>query len=204
MGKHWKQWQTLFLGGSKIIADGDCSHEIRRRLLLGRKVMSNLDSMLKSRDITLPTKVHIFKAIVFLVVMYRSESWTIRKTECLKNWCFQIVVLEQTLESPLDSKIKPVSTKGNQPWIFIGRTDAEAEASILWPSDAKSQLVGKDPDAGKDWRQRTRGWQRVRWLDMDINLSKLRERVQDRGAWLAVAHGLAKSQTGLSEWTTAS
>ena len=117
--------------GSKVTADDDCSHEIKRHLLLGRKVMTNLDSVFKSRDITLPTKVCIVKSMVFPVVMYRchfdhKEDWV------HKNWCFQTVVLEKTLESPLDIKdIQPVNPKGNQPWIFIGRTDAEAETPIL-------------------------------------------------------------------------
>ena len=142
----------IFLG-SKITADGDCSPEIKRRLVLGKKAMKNLDSILKSRDISLLTKVHIVNTVVFLVVMYGYESWTIRRP---KNWCFSIVVLEKTLESPLDSReIKPVSPKGNQPWIFNGRTDAEAP--ILWPPDAKSRLPGKAPDAGKDWRQEEKG-----------------------------------------------
>ena len=136
---------TIF-PGSKITEDGDFSHEIKRLLVLGRKAMTNLDSILKSKDITLPTKVHIVKAMVFSVVMYRLDSWTIKKTERL-----QTVVLEKILESPLDCKeIQPVNPKGNQPLIFIGRTDAEAEAPILWPPDVKSQLTGKDPDAGKD------------------------------------------------------
>ena len=118
--------------GSKITADGDCSHEIKRRWLLGRKVMINLDSILKSRDITLPTKVRLVKAMVFPVVMYRCESWTTKKAECrridaFELWCWR------TLESPLDCKeIQPVHPKG----IFIGRTDAEAETPIFWP-DAK-------------------------------------------------------------------
>ena len=121
---------------SKITADGDCSHEIKRHLLLGRKAMTNLDSKLKSRDITLPTKVHLIKAMVFPVVMYGYESWTIKAP---KNWCFWTVVLEKTLESPLDCKeIKPVNPTGNQSWIFIGRTDAEAETPILWPPDARN------------------------------------------------------------------
>ena len=150
MGKQWKQCQTLFLGAPKITADGDCSHEIKRRLLLGRKVTTNLDSIFKSRDITLPTQVHLVKAMVFPVVMYEweldcKEGWA------PKNWCFWIVVLEKTLASPLDSKeIKPVSHKGDWSWIFTGRTDAEAEASILWPPDGKSWLTGKDPGAMKD------------------------------------------------------
>ena len=113
--------------GSKITVNGDCSHEIKRCLLLGRKAMTNLDSVLKSRDITLLTKVHIVvKAMIFPVVMYVYESWTIKKAE-LKNWCFWIVVLEKTLESPLESKeVKPVNPKRNQPWIHIGK-DPDAE-----------------------------------------------------------------------------
>ena len=123
----------LFFGGSKITADGDCSHEIKRCLLLGRKVMTNLDSILKSRDITLPTNVHIMKAIAFSVVMY---GWLLSWEEgwAPKNWCFWTVLLEKTLESPLDCKeIQPVHSKGDQPWVFFERTDAEAETLILWP-----------------------------------------------------------------------
>ena len=107
----------------------------------------------------MPTKVHLVKAMVFPVVMYACESWTIHTEEgwVPKNWCFWTVVLEKTLVSPSDSKIKPVSPKGNHAWIFIGRTDAEAEAPILWPPDAKSWLIGKDRDAGKDWKQEEKG-----------------------------------------------
>ena len=120
----------IFLG-SKITADSDCSHEIKRCFLLGRKVMTNLDSILKSRNITLPTKVHLVKAVVFPVVMYACEIWNIKKAEHQRR-CFWTVVLEKTLESPLDCKeIKLVNPKGNQSWIFLGRTDAEAEAPIL-------------------------------------------------------------------------
>ena len=149
----------IFLG-SKITADGDCSHEIKSHLLLGRKVMTNLDSILKNRDSTLPTKVHIVKAMVFLVVMYICESWTIKKAEHQK---IKIVVLEKTLESPwterrsnqsILKKIKPINPKGEQSWIFIRRTDAEAEAPIIWPHDVKNRLISKDPDAGKDWGQK--------------------------------------------------
>ena len=153
-----KQCQTLFLGGSKITADGDCSYEIKRCLLLGRKVMINLDSILKSRDVTLPTKVRLVKAMVFSsshVWMWEldyKESWV------LKNWCFWTVVLEKTLESPLDCKeIQPVHPKWNQSWIFIGRTDAKAETPILWPPDMKNWLIGKDSDAGKDWKEEEEG-----------------------------------------------
>ena len=118
-------------------------------------------------------------------------------------------MLEKTLYSLLDCKeIKPVHPKGNQPWIIIGRTDAEAEAPIRWPAIAKSQLIGKDPDAGKDWRQEKKGQQRMRWLDgitdsMDMSLSKFWKIVKDRQAWHGAAHGLAKSQTRLRGWTTA-
>ena len=156
MGKQWKQWLTLFLESSKITADGDYSHEIKRHLLLGRKVMTNLDSILKSRDITLPTKVRLVKGMVFPGVMYRCENWTIKKAP--KNWCFWTVVLEKTLESPLDCKeIQPVHPKGDQSWVYIRRTDAEAETPILWLLHVKSWLIWKDPDAGKDWGQEEKG-----------------------------------------------
>ena len=144
--------------GFKITVDGDCSHEIKRCLLLGRKAMTNLDNVLKSRDIILLTKVHIVKAMVFpsshrwMWELDYKEGWA------PKNWCFQSMVLEKTLESALDSKeIKPVNPKGNQPWIFIGRTDVEGEPPVLWPLNRKSWLIGKDPDAGKDWGREEKG-----------------------------------------------
>ena len=129
---------------------------MKRCLLLGRKAMTNLDSVLKSRDITLLTKVYLDKAMVFLVIVYGCESWTIKKAEHrridFKLWCWR------RLESPLDCKeIKSVNPKGNQLWIFIGRTDAEAEVPILWPPDVKNWLIRKDPDAGKDWGQEEKG-----------------------------------------------
>ena len=128
----------IFWGGSKITAGGDCSHEIKRCLLLGRKVMTNLDSILKSRDITLPTKVHLVKSMVFPVVMYGCKSWTVKKAEHQRIDAFELWCWEKTLESPLDYReIQPVHPKGNQSWVFIGRTDAEAETPILWPPHEK-------------------------------------------------------------------
>ena len=138
MGKQWKQCQTSFWGGSKITADGDYSHEIKKRLLLGRKVMTNLDSIFKSRDITLPTKVHLVKAMAFPVVMYQCENWTLKKAECRRIDAFELWFWKR-LESPLDCKeIQPVHSKGDQSWVFIGRTDAKAETPILWLPHAKS------------------------------------------------------------------
>ena len=120
--------------GSQITADGDCSHEMKRRLLLGRKVMTNLDSILKSRDITLPTKVHLVKAMVFPAVMYGCESWTMTKAEGRRIDAFDLWCWRRLLRSPLDYKeIQPVHPKGDQSWVFIGRTDVEAEIPILWP-----------------------------------------------------------------------
>ena len=153
----------IFLG-SKITADGDRSHEIKRCLLLERTVTTKLDSILKSRDITLPTKVCLVKAMVFPAVMYGCESWSIKKAECCKNWCFWTVVLKKTLESPLDCKeIQSVHSKGDQLWVYFGRNDAKAETPILWPPDVKNWLNGKDLDTGKDWRRESRkgndrGW----------------------------------------------
>ena len=154
MVKQWKPWQDLF--DSKLIEDGDSSHKIERLLLLGRKAMTNLNSILKSRDITFPTKVHLVKAFsrshVWMWGLDHKESWA------TKNWCFWTVVLEKTLERPLDCKeIQPVNPKANQSWTFIGNTDAEAEVPILWLPDVKNCFVRKDPDAGKDWRQEDKG-----------------------------------------------
>ena len=160
MGKQWKQWQILFWGGSKITADGDCSHEIKRRLLLGKKAMINLDSILKRRDITFPAKVRLVKAIVFPVVMYGCESWTIKKAEHWRIYAFELWCWRRLLRVSDFKEIQAVHPKGNQSWIFIGRTDAEAET----PPDAKSWFIWKDPDAGKDWRREEktedddRGW----------------------------------------------
>ena len=154
----------FILEGSRITANGDCSHEIKRCLPLGRKAMTNLDSILKSRDVAdkgpSSQSYGFSSSHVWMWELDYKESWA------LKNWCFWITVLEKTLKSPLDSKeIQPVHPKGSQSWIFIGRTDAEAETPILWPPDGKNRLIGKDPDAGKDWRREGKGIQRVRWLD---------------------------------------
>ena len=158
MTNSWETMETMrnfIYGGSRITAVGDWSHEIKRWLLLERRAITNLHSILKSRDITVLTKVHIVKAMVSLVVMYGCESWTIKKAEhrridAFELWCWR------RLESPLDCKeIKPVNAKGDQSWVFIGRTDAEAP--ILWPPVAKNWLVRKDPDAGKDRRREEKG-----------------------------------------------
>jgi len=166
--------RDFIFGSSKITADGDCSHEIKRHLLLGRKAMTNLDSILKSRDITLPTKVHPIKAMVFPVVMYGCESWTIKKAEHRRIDAFELwTSQEKTLESPMDCKIQPVNPKGNQ---FIGRTDAEAKfqsfGHLMWRTDSSENtlMLGKIEGGGR------RGRQRMRWLDditylMDTSLT---------------------------------
>ena len=171
-GETMETVRDFILGGSKITADGDCSHEIKRCLLFERKAMTNIYSILKDRNITLPKKFCPVKAMVFPVVMYGCESWTIKKAEHWRIDAFEQWVLEKTLESPLDCmEILPVHPKGNQSWLFIGRTDTEAESPILWPRDVKNWLTRKDSDAGKDgrWEEKEMaegdmfGWHQ--WLD---------------------------------------
>ena len=157
MGKKMQRMADFIFLGSKITVDGDCSHKIKRHLLLGRKAMTNLDSILKSRDITLSTKFCIVKAMGFSSSHVWMSDWDYKQGWVLKNWCFQTLVLEKTLESPLNSKeTKPVNPKGNQPWIFIGKTGAEAEVPIIG-CRCEEPTRWKRPYAGKDWGQEEKG-----------------------------------------------
>ena len=159
VGEKMETVRDFIFFGSKITADGDCSHEIKRHLLLRRKAMANLESILKNREVTLlankglSSESYSFSSShVWMWELDHKETWA------LKNWCFWTVVLEKTLESPKDIKeIKPVNPKENQPWIFTERIDTIAEAPILWPPDSKNWLIGKAPDAGKDWGQEEKG-----------------------------------------------
>ena len=182
MGKQWKQWETLFWGPPKSL-HGNCSHETKRRLLLGRKVMTNLDSILKNRDVTLSANTCLIK-LWFFQRSCMNKRLNYKESWVQKNWCFWTVVLEKTLESPLDCKeIQPVHPEGDQSWVFIGRTDAEAETPVLWPPDEKSWLIWKDPD----WcweRLRARGEGENRgWDGWMASLTQWTWVWMDSGSW---------------------
>ena len=195
----------IFLG-SKITPDGDYSHEIKRHLLLGRKVMTKLDSILRSRDITLPTKVHLVKAIVFPVVMYGFESWTIKtehwRTDAFELWHGRrLLRVSWTARRSNQSILKEIIPEYSLEGLML-----KLKLPIIWPPDAKSWLIGKDSDAGKDWRWEEKGTTEDEMVGchhdlMDMSLSKLQELVMNREAWRATVHGITKSWTRLSNWT---